>query len=389
MTYEARREYLCAIRDRYGKATKRSKGLILDEFTRSTGYSRKYAIRILSGVVEPRTRKPGPKPRYAKVVVCLKELWEVLDRPCSKKLKAAIPELLPFYKSAHLTTEIERQLRDVSPATIDRLLKPYRTDSRRGLSGTKPLSYMKTTIPLELLNGKVTKPGYLEGDTVGHCGTSLAGKFVNTLTVTDIASAWTVNRAMWCKTAAGVHERLKEIEAELPFPIYSFASDNGSELLNHELYDFWRKGRVKPVKMVRRRPYQKNDNAHVEQKNHTHVRQLFGYERLDDIAMVGMMNEIYSAYWNKLHNFFIPSMKLIKRERVGGKIKKRYDQPKTPYERLIENPEVPLWVKSRLKEQKKCYNPFTLKKMLDEKMKQFMRLVENAVTRQKHLPITA
>lgn len=383
MTYEAKREYLEAIRERYQKSPKKAKGLILDEFCRTTSYSRKYAIRVLGGRTEPRLKRPGPKSKYLCILPHLEQLWEVLDRPCSKKLKAAIPDLLDYYKNDQMTKEKERKLKSISPATIDRLLKPTRQRGRKGVGGTKPLSWMKSTIPLELLHEKITKPGYFEADTVHHCGDSLRGTYACTLTMTDIVSTWTENRALWGLSGKKVLEKIQDIEVSLPFPIWAFASDNGSELLNADIHDYLCKHRKAPIKMVRRRAYKKNDNAHVEQKNLTHVRQLFGYERLDDPVMVALMNEIYCAYWNKLHNFFIPTMKLMERTRIGGRIRKKYDQPKTPFKRLLDNPEVPAWVKNRLIEERKCYNPFKLKAALDEKMRVFARLVEHARLRRK------
>lgn len=383
MTYEARREYLEAIRERYQKSKKKQKSLILDEFCKATGYCRKYAVRVLSGRAQPRMKRPGPRSKYISIVPHLKDLWEVLDRPCSKKLKVAIPDLLDHYKSTQMTKEKEQKLKSISPATIDRLLKPVRQASPKALSGTKPLNWMKATIPLELLHEKVTKPGYFEADTVHHCGDSLRGDYACTLTMTDIASTWTENRALWGHRGLKVLEKIQEIEASLPFPIWAYASDNGTEMLNADIHEYFQKNRKSPVKMVRRRAYKKNDNAHVEQKNFTHVRQLFGYDRLDDQAMVALMNEIYCAYWNKLHNFFVPSMKLTQRIRVGGKIRKKYDKPRTPYNRLLDNPEVPAWVKKRLVEEKKCYNPFKLKAALDEKMRNFATLVEHGRLRRK------
>lgn len=382
MSYEAKREYLEAIRARYRKSTKKAKGLILDEFCRVTKYSRKYAVRILSGSVEPRMKKPGPKSKYITILPYLTELWEVLDRPCSKKLKVAIPDLLHHYKNKSLTKKREDLLKSISPSTIDRLLKHIRQGKQKGIGGTKPLNWMKSHIPLELLHKKVTKPGYVEADTVLHCGDRISGTYAHTVTVTDIASTWTENRAVWTKQSDKVLEALKQIETQLPFPLWAFASDNGTELLNQKVYDYLNNRKTK-IKIMRRRPNKKNDNAHVEQKNLTHVRQLFGYDRFDDMAMVAVMNEIYSAYWNKLHNFFIPTMKLVERTRVGGRIRKKYDLPKTPFQRILENPEVPQWVKRNLTDQKKGYDPFKLKAALDDRMGDFVRLVEHARIRRK------
>jgi hypothetical protein len=206
---------------------------------------------------------------------------------------------------------------------------------------------------------------------VAHCGDSLAGFFVNSLTMTDIFSCWTENRACWTKGQTPVQEQIKAIEKELPFSMTGFACDNGTEFLNYELLKYFRINREQPVEFTRRRPYKKNDNAHVEQKNWTHVRQLFGYERLEDREIVAMMNEIYQQYWNPLHNFFIPSVRLIEKTRIGGSIKKKYDEPKTPYQRLMESADVVQEAKDKLKARYQKLNPFALHEGLQTKIADF------------------
>jgi len=372
MTLEARRQYLTAIRERYRQSTKKEKGTV----TQVCGYSRKYAIRILTGRVEPRTRKPGPKPKYGqRFVLCLKELWEAMGRICSKKMVVAIRDWLPNFKSRLLAADVKRQLREVSPATIDRLLRPFRHAPARGLSTTIS-AHAQGKIPIELLHGETDRPGYIEADTVGHCGTALGGRFAYSITATDLASGWTENRACLGKDAETVVDKIDEIERALPVKMLGFACDNGSEFLNYDLIRFFNEGRKEPVKFTRRRPYKKNDAAHVEQKNWTHVRQLFGYDRIEDPATVAIMNEIYRAYWNPLQNFFIPCMKLVKKERVGAKIKKTYDQPKTPYQRLLENEHLHRHIKERLRIARQWKNPFTLRQELNRRLRDFVRLVE-------------
>jgi hypothetical protein len=245
---------------------------------------------------------------------------------------------------------------------------------RRGRSSTEP-SLIKNKIPIELLDHEVKEPGFIEADTVAHCGVSLAGEFINTITMTDIYSGWTENRAMWKKESQTVLDAIRSIEMALPFEVRGFASDNGNEFLNHDLHSYFfdRKNRVH---FVRRRPYQKNDNAHVEQKNWTHVRELFGYERFEALGEVDRMNEIYERLWNPLWNYFTPVMKLKSKTRAGGKIIKVYDEIKTPYQRLIDSGVLKDWQVATLQENLKRLNPFTLKKELDNKLKWFMRLVE-------------
>lgn len=383
MTNGAKSQYLTAIRERYSKSTKKEKKAILDEFTKVCRYSRKYAIRILGGSVEPRIRKPGPAPTYDLAFVDhLKALWEAMDRACSKKMVAAMPQWLPFYKDSRLTADRHQKLLVVSASTIDRLLKPFKETPVRGLSATTK-SALLGAIPIELLSGNIDKPGFVEADTVAHCGTALAGTFANTLTMTDLASGWTENRAVWNKTSAAVLAAIKDIEQALPFSLWGFASDNGSEFLTYDLLHYFKNRGDTPVKFVRRRAYKKNDNAHVEQKNWTHVRQLFGYARLDDKAMVAVMSEIYRAYWNPLQNYFIPCMKLVKKERIGSRIKKTYDKPKTPCDRLLENEHVPAHVKERLKLERQWRDPFKLKAALEKRLADFNKLANAALERQR------
>lgn len=336
MTTEMRRVYLETIRSRYRKSTKKEKSTILNEFCNVCGYERKYAIRILWDYVEPRSRRSGPKRVYIhKVMPHLIYLWTMMNRCCSKKIKAALPLWLPFYRHP-LDPKTKAALLKMSSSTIDRRLREYRenNDLHRGISTTKS-SWVKSKIPIKLLDHNISEPGFMESDTVAHCGNSLSGEFINTITVTDLYSGWTENRALFTKTSEQVVKQVNNIESKLPFVMKGFASDNGTEFLNQDLHRYLKK-RKDPVEFVRRRPYKKNDNAHVEQKNFTHVRSLFGYWRYEEPELVAKMNEIYQAYWNPLWNYFTPSLKLKAKTRISGRIRKEYDEPKTPAQRLLE-----------------------------------------------------
>ncbi len=376
MPIEIKRAYLDTIRERYRSAPKKGKKTILDEFCSVCGYSRKYAIRILNGRLNPRIRKSGPKPVYNESLVGhLRILWEAMGRMCSKKMKAALPLWLPYYLG--VDQPMKNLLMRISPSSIDRLLRPFRTGPKagQGLSTTRP-SLFRHTIPIKLLDSEVKEPGFTEADTVAHCGNQIGGAYANTLTLTELFSGWTENRALWTKDSGGVLEKLAHLEPRLPFSILEFACDNGTEFLNDKIYQFWTK-RHRPVDFVRRRPYKKNDAAHVEQKNFTHVRELFGYERFGRRELVPLMNEIYQAYWNPLWNYFTPMMKLQSKERVGAKIKKKYDEPKTPYQRLIDSPKLDPHFKKKLKLGIQGKNPFLLKRELDKKLKYFFQMVDN------------
>ena len=374
MTTEMKRIYLDSIRERYRKSTKKQKSVILTEFCLVTGYERKYALRIIWKHVEPRSQRSGPKRKYShSIIPHLVYFWNAMNRCCSKKIKAALPLWLPYYREP-LDERTKALLLSMSSATIDRRLKDFRAGKIKGLSSTQS-SFVKSKIPIKLLDADVTEPGYMESDTVAHCGSFLSGTFVYTLTITDLYSGWTENRAMLTKTSDQVVDQLRKVEPRLPFRMRGFASDNGTEFLNQDLHSYLR-NRKEPVEFVRRRPYKKNDNAHVEQKNFTHVRSLFGYHRYEDAELVQMMNEIYQAYWNPLWNYFTPCMKLKAKTRIGSRIKKEYDKPKTPAQRLLEYPELSSAQASYLKDQLRARNPFWLKQQLDRKLKEFFELVE-------------
>lgn len=373
MTTELKRHYLKNVRLRYHRGSKVQKTMILDEFCKVCGITRKHAIRLLSDDLTDRPRRPGPKRKYGSDIDAhLRHLWECMGRICSKKMKAAMPLWLPFYHDAD--DRMKQLLSDISPATIDRHLAQYRERTRRGISSTSP-SLIKNKIPIKLLDHAINEPGFIEADTVAHCGNSLAGEFINTLTMTDIYSGWTENRAVWKKESRTVMGAIKSIERSLPFKVKGFASDNGNEFLNHDLHSYFfdRKNRVE---FVRRRPYKKNDNAHVEQKNWTHVRELFGYERFEYNKQVKMMNDIYKTLWNPLWNYFTPVMKLQEKTRVGGKIIKRYDKLKTPYQRVMDSGVLEVSQYNKLKEQFEELNPFDLKRELEKQLKWFFRVVE-------------
>lgn len=375
-----RQAYLEAIRSRYREADRRGKAVILDEFCSVCGYNRKYAIRLLGKKQKsPPRRKRGRKSIYDSVelLTALKRIWFASDQMCSKKLKAAIPLWLPFYTDSYepLSAEIEQQLLSISAPTIDRLLKPVRAQHKcKGLCGTKPGSLLKNQIPIRTHHWDVSQPGFLEADTVAHCGNSLAGDFVWSLTMTDIHTTWTENRATWNKGSYGVLQQIKNIEENLPFPVKGFDCDNGSEFLNHHLLRYFT-DRPQPALFTRSRPYRKNDNAHVEQKNWSHVRQLLGYDRFADSRIVPLMNELYANEWSLYQNHFCPSMKLIEKERINSRYRKKYDTPQTPYHRVLASNTISEEVKRDLKQLHKTLNPFILKQQIEQKLREIFQYV--------------
>lgn len=374
MTIQSKRDYLQAIRTRYRTAPKDTKSTILDEFCTICGYNRKYAIRRLNKKPTQRQRKPGPQPQYrdTSVLQPLKRIWFATDQMCSKKLPAAIPLWLPFYEQEYgaLDAGIKTKLLAISPSTIDRTLKPVRVSGKtKGLCGTKPGTLLKNQIPIKTHNWDVTKPGFFEADTVAHCGNSLSGNFVWSLTFTDIFSGWTENRAVWNKGSYGVFTQIKDIEAAIAFPILGFDCDNGSEFLNHHLLRYFTNRPQSPIQFTRSRPYKKNDNAHVEQKNWTHVRQLLGYDRFDKPELVDLINDLYKHECSLYNNFFCPTLKLKEKLRVNSKYVKKYYPPKTPYQRLLDSEQLTQEAKLFLSVTYQSLNPFKLKKIIESKLK--------------------
>ena len=381
MSPQARREYLQAIHGRYHQFGKSAKSKILDEFCQICGHHRKHAIRLLNGPspTAPR-RKPGPAPRYDQAVLApLKAIWLAADQPCSKRLVAALAAWLPAWEARQgtLSASVRRRLLGISPASVDRLLRPVRARiGGKGRTTTRPGSLLRQQIPIRAEAWDTDRPGYLEADTVAHCGESFAGSFIWSITYTDIASGWTACRATWNRGAQGVVEQTRRIEATLPFGILGFDCDNGSEFLNQHLVRYFAQ-RPAPVAFTRCRPYKKNDQAHVEQKNWTHVRQLLGYWRLDRPELVEPINRLYELR-DRLNNFFIPNLKLLEKRREAGRTIKRYAPALTPCQRLLASPWVDPPTKHRLRREQYQIDPFTLKKQVEHQL----RLVFD---RQRHL----
>jgi hypothetical protein len=377
MSPTSKKEYTAAIKARYLKATKMDKQIILNEFCSICGYNRKYAIRLLNAKDRPKklsTTKRGRKAKYTDPMILkvILRIWKLTNLPCSKRMKAILALWLPHYPYL-LSDKIYADLLNISPATIDRLMQPLRKRySKFGLSTTKPGSLLKKHIPVQTDQWDQTVPGYLEADTVAHCGTSLEGMFVYTVNCVDIATGWTEQRAIWGKGERGAMQAVENIENSLPFPILGFDCDNGSEFLNWHLFRHFVE-RNKPVHFTRARPYNKNDNAHIEEKNWTHVRQYLGYQRFDKIELVELMNDLYTTEWRLYFNFFIPSVKLVDKYRKGSQIIKKFDSPKTPLQRLIESKHIDPQIKFRLQKHFESMNPFALQSTMSDKIKNIQR----------------
>jgi hypothetical protein len=389
MSYQAIKEYLIAIYPRYQDADKKGKSRLLDEASLVTQKSRKHLIRLLNSAPSILNHKKasGRNPIYDRDLLMphIRFLWIQMERISGRRMKEAYPDWLTDYQSDDFTTGMRLQLELMSASTLERYLKSIRNSdiAFKGLSSTCPARYMKNKIPLNTFDTKIDRPGYLQADTVAHCGTSLVGQFANSITLTDIDSTWTENRAMLSKKALAVKEKFIDLEKSLPFDLLAVNTDSGSEFLNAPVLRFMRPAEYghRQITFTRSRPYRKNDNCYVEQKNFTHVRELFGYERIEELELVGLMNEIYKNYWNPLQNFFIPTFKLKEKIRIGARIVKKYDRPETPYNRLLRSPHLSQERKLALRQMRLGLNPFTLKTELESKLKIFFDLLRKSTLR--------
>ena len=382
MSRKSKNEYLHEIRERYHRGLKEEKQKILDEFCNVCDYNRKYAIRILnqkqSSENKTEKKRAGPKKKYhtTGVKTFIKTIWIKTNLICSERIKACIPFWLPCYKKeiCELSKKDEALIRSISPSTIDRLLKKFRSKyNKRGLCTTRPGSIIRDLIPIKTNQWDEKRPGFVEIDLVAHCGTSVAGEYINTLNSVDIATGWTSQRAVWGKGEFNTFKALREIELTLPFQIRGVDSDNGKEFMNYRLLKYF-KHRKEPVSFTRSRAYNKNDNSHIEQKNWTVVRQYIGYNRLDIPKQLEMLNDLYRDDLNDFINYFIPSVKLISKERQGSKIKKKYDKAKTPFERIYESKYIDKEKKMKLHRILNTLNPFDLQQKIMRKTGEIIKL---------------
>jgi hypothetical protein len=382
---------------RYGRAKKQEKGRMLDELGKLTGYNRCYLARMLraggKGMGQERKsrdRKARSRDYGTEVLRPLKKLWAIMDSICSKRLKAILPGLidnLERFGELRLPAEVKAQLKRMSASTIDRLLAPERRRMQlKRRSGTKPGSLLKGAIPVRTFaewDGSI--PGFMEIDLVGHDGGEARGEFIQTLNMVDVFSGWTETRAVKNKAQLWVFEALKEIRTELPFPLLGIDSDNGAEFINAHLLHYCQE---EGISFTRSRPYRKNDSCHVEQKNWTVVRRAVGYARFEGEEQLEILNRLYDLL--RLYtNFFQPSMKLVEKTREGSKVIKRYDQPKTPYQRLLDFGSLQPEQQQRLASLYSLLNPAQLQRRissLQDKLNNYDAKQPRSITKEVHSP---
>lgn len=381
MSRKSRDEYLEKMRERYARwRGKQARSRLLSEFCEVTRHERKYAIKLLGGRRRPtpgQTRRGRP-PRYdGPEREVIKVIWKACEQPCGKRLKAALGEWLPAYERRYdpLGADVRAKVLAISPAQIDRLLAPEKAArGARYRPGLKANAAVKAIIPIRAESWAVSEPGWTEADTVALCGGSMGGDFAWAVTLTDIATGWTEARATWNRGQHGVCEALRSMELALPFALKGIDTDNGGEFLNWHVVSHFA-GREVKVVQTRSRPYHKNDQAHVEQKNHTHVRALLGYDRIGHAEVVESLDGLL-AYWSLWNNLYSPTMRQIERRReAGGRVVRRHEKhPQTPLQRVL-SAGCAGETRERLEALRRHMDPFSAKERIEAWLRSIWQLV--------------
>lgn len=370
-------KYIEKIYNRYFTASKASRGNILDELCDVCGYNRKYAIWKLHHFSLQKHNKHRVKKNKRvyddKVLRIVQSIWESANYPWSTRLKEILRLWLPWArKRFEMTPQIEHKLISISPSTIDRYLKTKKMILKRRMYGrTKPGTLLRHHIPIKCDHWDVNSPGFVEIDLVSHSGECATGEFIYSLNLTDIYSGWVESRAIMGRGEAGVLNALQDITKVLPFGLVGIDSDNGSEFINYHLLRYCKR---QGIQFTRSRPYKKDDNAHIEQKNWTHIRKLIGWDRYDSLSALEAMNELYRGELRLFMNLYQPSVKLIKTIRIGSRMKRVYDNPITPFDRLLKCEQADPVKLDALKALRNQINPFELSERVNKKLEYIFRL---------------
>lgn len=366
MSAKSRNELLAVIRPQYLRAKLGGKTFLLDGFVSSTGYNRKYAVTLLSKPIRRGPRKTRPRKYDREVLEALIILWQTANQICSKRLIPFLPTLIrSMERCGHLefSEPLKEKLLSISPATADRLLKKEKQKLGKSIGSTRPGPLLRKQITVRTFTDwDNVKPGFLEADLVAHCGGNTAGKFLNTLTMTDIATGWTELGALLGKGSTEVLQAIMQIKCLLPFPMLGFDSDNGGEFINYDMIDWCE---INNITFTRSREYRKNDQAHVEEKNGSIVRRIIGYERYEGMESYQILHGLYQLA--RLYiNFFQPSLKLAAKERTGAHVYKKYEMALTPYQRVIKSEFIPRHIKARLTRKFESLDPLFLLKEIQK-----------------------
>lgn len=385
MTRGSVAEYAEAMRGRYRRAGKRRKGELLDEFCRVTGYHRKAAVRLLNRTDTSGARRRSGRPkRYGpEVSDALRRVWEVADGLSGKLLVPFLPvlvEQLERHGELTLPAPVRADLLRLSPATADRLLAPH----RRGRPPRQPWTHraaatgLRAQVPLRTFGEwDGVQPGAFQADLVAHCGDSVAGFYLTTLVAVDVASDWTELEAVWGKGESRVGAGFQYMHDRLPMPMRSLHTDNGGEFLNRAMLDWCRR---QEIASTRGRPYRKNDQAWAEQRNWTAVRRRVGYDRYSTKAAHAELKRLYTALSDYL-NFFQPVRKVAAKERHGARLRRRFDQARTPYQRLLGSGVLSEDAARALTARFLRLNPVVLRNQIDESLERLSHLADHAYAR--------
>ena len=373
-----RRSVAKQMASRYAQASKKDKSVMLDELCALTGWTRRHARRVLVDASAPAARRaPAPRPRIydEEVAEALRFIWALLGAPAGKRLAPFLPEVVEVLERTgerRFPHEVRAKLVGISAATVDRMLTSERAKLRiKGRSGTKPGSILKRQIPIRTFaDWDDAAPGFCEVDLVAHEGGHAAGEFCQTLVLTCVATGWTEPRALKNKAQRWVHEAIRDIQRTMPFPLLGLDSDNGSEFINDELFRWCE---ANEITFTRSRPYRKNDNCFVEQKNFPVVRQHVGYLRYDTDAELAVLGELYGRL-RLFVNFFQPQMKLVAKTRTGAKVTKHYDTATTPYRRALASAEVSAAAKAALAATYLAINPVSLRREIGALQDQLLEI---------------
>lgn len=384
MSKMTKREYLIELKSKYRQACKKQKGQLLDDFCDFTHYNRKYAMELLNRPVKSKWKRSKIRPRYydQPVIDALLRLWDASDFICGERLQPYIPTLLDCLIHCHeivITKETKAKLLKISLGTVKKILTGKKRRTYIKIKGTtKPGTLLKHQIAIRYGPWEEVDPGWCETDTVAHCNDNVSGEFIYSLNLTDISSSWSEQGAIWGKGERATVTQMDKLRTRLPFPLLGLDPDNGSEFINWHMHRYCQKNNIT---LTRSRPYKKNDNAHIEQKNWTAIRQLVGYDRLEKKNQLKILNDLYANSWRYYVNFFQPVMKLKEKikDTKTGKTKKTYYEAKTPYRRLLDHPKISQETKTMLRSVYQDLNPFKLKSEIKVKLSELRSTLKSDI----------
>lgn len=357
---------------------------MIDEVSETLGWERKHTIKALNGKVTlgVKAQRRGSKATHGEEERCIiVRIWKQSEQPCGVRLKATLPLWMESYAARYGAIEETRSERilSYSARTLERITFAHRAageGTRKGRKSGRSSNRIKTFVPIRCGPQEFDEPGWMEADTVSHGGGSSSGHFLWSLTLTDFHSGWTELAALWGNKGGEVRVGLERIEKRMPFSMLGFDCDNGSEFLN-EILEAYLLKRKRSIVWTRSRAYKKNDQAHVEQKNFTHVRQILGYGRFADLKLKSLVDDLYEKAWLPLRNYFTPVMKLIEKQRVGGKVRKKYDKAASPCERLLVCPKVSAATKESLRQIRLGLDPMDLSEDIERRLVEIFAIVKH------------